>query len=309
MGGSPYSDSPRHCGINVCFYRRFDPHRDGFGCFLPLRNGARDADFNHGGNRTGKQTRRSCKSGHALEIMGNVNQIAFDKTGTLTTGKLTVTDIVANKNQTKEHVLQTCATAEQRSEHPLAKAVMEHYHNTSTQSLEQNGDFSMQAGLGVSYELANTRIRCGKLAYLKQNNITISAELSEQEIILRKQGKALIFVAENQECIGIVALADSIRGSARTSLATLHNLGIKTTLLTGDSKITADFIAKQIGIDTIHAELLPEEKVQKVQELQTQGNTVCMIGDGINDAPALKIADVESPWDRREATSALKLPT
>lgn len=232
------------------------------------------------------------KSGHALEIMGNVNQIAFDKTGTLTTGKLTVTDIVANKNQTKEHVLQTCATAEQRSEHPLAKAVMEHYHNTSTQSLEQNGDFSMQAGLGVSYELANTRIRCGKLAYLKQNNITISAELSEQEIILRKQGKALIFVAENQECIGIVALADSIRGSARTSLATLHNLGIKTTLLTGDSKITADFIAKQIDIDTIHAELLPEEKVQKVQELQTQGNTVCMIGDGINDAPALKIADV-----------------
>ncbi len=232
------------------------------------------------------------KSGHALEIMGNVNQIAFDKTGTLTTGKLTVTDIVANKNQTKEHVLQTCATAEQRSEHPLAKAVMEHYHNTSTQSLEQNGDFSMQAGLGVSYELANTRIRCGKLAYLKQNNITISAELSEQEIILRKQGKALIFVAENQECIGIVALADSIRGSARTSLATLHNLGIKTTLLTGDSKITADFIAKQIDIDTIHAELLPEEKVQKVQELQTQGNTVCMIGDGINDAPVLAGADV-----------------
>ena len=232
------------------------------------------------------------KSGHALEIMGKVNQIAFDKTGTLTTGQLTVTDSIAEQNYTNEHVLQVCAAAEQRSEHPLAKAVMEQYRKTLNTPLAQGGKFSMQAGKGVSYQTNNTIIHCGKLPYIIEQNITVSDNLKAQEEILRRQGKALIFVAENSTCIGIIALADTVRSSAKEALAKLRSLGMHTTLLTGDNKITADFLAGQIPLDTIHAELLPEEKVQKVKELQEQNNTVCMIGDGVNDAPALKIADV-----------------
>lgn len=232
------------------------------------------------------------KSGHALETMGNVNQIAFDKTGTLTTGKLTVTDIIADENQNKDHVLQACANAEQRSEHPLAKAIMEYYRNTLALPPQQDGEFTMQAGKGVSYKINDTVISCGKLPFIKGQNITVSNYLQKQEEQLRRQGKALIFVAENTLCIGIIALADTLRDTAKQSLANLHELGMSTALLTGDNKITAEFFASQVGIDSIHAELLPEEKVQQVQEMQANGKTVCMIGDGINDAPALKIADV-----------------
>lgn len=232
------------------------------------------------------------KSGHALEVMGNVNQIAFDKTGTLTTGKLTVTDIIADENQDQNHILQACAHAEQRSEHPLAKAIMEYYNKTVNMPLPQNGEFTMQAGKGVFYKTKNTVISCGKRPFIEEQNIAVSSYLKEQEEILRKQGKALIFVAENGICTGIIALADTIRDTAKQSLAHLHELGLNTALLTGDNKITAEFFASQVGIDTMYAELLPEEKVQKVQEMQANGKTVCMIGDGINDAPALKIADV-----------------
>ncbi len=232
------------------------------------------------------------KSGHALEAMGKVNQITFDKTGTLTTGKLQVTDIIADTAQNKDAVLLACAEAEQRSEHPLAKAVLTYYRQNASAPLRQDGEFSMAAGLGIRYTAGGKTIRCGKLSFMEQENVTVSSYLKDQELLLRKQGKALIFVAENSLCTGIIALADTLRPTAKQSIDELHKLGIQTTLLTGDNAITAEFFAKQIGVDTVHAELLPEEKVQKVQELQKQGKSVCMIGDGINDAPALKFADV-----------------
>ncbi len=230
------------------------------------------------------------KSGHALEIMGKVNAIAFDKTGTLTTGKLAVTDIIAENGNEKE-VLFLCAEAEQRSEHPLAKAVLQYYKKEYQEPLPQEGTFAMEAGLGIVYTNNNHTVRCGKLQYMQQNAIEISEQLKAQEELLRKQGKALIFVAKDKQCIGIIGLADTIRDTAKESIQALHDLGITTTLLTGDNKITAEFFANKIGIDSIYAELLPEEKVENVQKLQKE-NTVCMIGDGINDAPALKFADV-----------------
>lgn len=233
------------------------------------------------------------KSGHALEAMGSVNQLAFDKTGTLTTGKLSVTDIIADQNQDPETVLSLCALAEQRSEHPLAKAVLAHYHSkANAQKLDQDGEFTMTAGLGIAHKTENGTIFCGKLAFMHKMQVSVSPYLLEQETILRRQGKALIFVAKDNVCLGIAALADTLRESAKESLEKLRTLGVQTALLTGDSQITAEYFAKQVAIDDIHAELLPEEKVQKIKDMQAQGKTVCMIGDGINDAPALKFADV-----------------
>ncbi len=233
------------------------------------------------------------KSGHALEAMGSVNQLAFDKTGTLTTGKLSVTDIIADQNQDPETVLSLCALAEQRSEHPLAKAVLAHYHSkANAQKLDQDGEFTMTAGLGIAHKTEHGTIFCGKLAFMHKMQVSVSPYLLEQETILRRQGKALIFVAKDNVCLGIAALADTLRESAKESLEKLRTLGVQTALLTGDSQITAEYFAKQVAIDDIHAELLPEEKVQKIKDMQAQGKTVCMIGDGINDAPALKFADV-----------------
>lgn len=233
------------------------------------------------------------KSGHALEAMGSVNQLAFDKTGTLTTGKLSVTDIIADQNQDPETVLSLCALAEQRSEHPLAKAVLAHYHSkANAQKLDQDGEFTMTAGLGIAHKTEHGTIFCGKLAFMHKMQVSVSPYLLEQETILRRQGKALIFVAKDNVCLGIAALADTLRESAKESLEKLRTLGVQTALLTGDSQITAEYFAGQVAIDDIHAELLPEEKVQKIKEMQAQGKTVCMIGDGINDAPALKFADV-----------------
>lgn len=235
------------------------------------------------------------KSGHALENMGKVNQLAFDKTGTLTTGKLTVTDIVADQGQDPGNVIAFCARAEQRSEHPLAKAVLAYCAKNKIKTnndLGQNHEFTMTAGLGITLKTEHSSIYCGKLAFMHKMHISVSSYLLERENELRKQGKALIFVARDNVCLGIVALADTLRETAKESLEKLRDLGVQTALLTGDSQITADYFAKQVAIGDIHAELLPEEKVQKIKDMQAQGKTVCMIGDGINDAPALKFADV-----------------
>lgn len=232
------------------------------------------------------------KSGHALEAMGKIRQIAFDKTGTLTTGELTVADILADSGENPEHVLRLCAEAEQRSEHPLAKAVLRHYQKLHGDLPSQNGAFSMLAGFGIQYKTENTVISCGKQAFMQKLGITVSPYLLEQEQHLRRQGKALIFVAQDKKCLGIIALSDTLRSTAASSLKSLRGLGIENTLLTGDNHITAEFFAKQAGIQNVYAELLPEQKVQKIQEIQKQGQSVCMIGDGINDAPALKLADV-----------------
>lgn len=232
------------------------------------------------------------KSGHALEAMGKIKQIAFDKTGTLTTGELTVADILADSGENPEDVLRLCAEAEQRSEHPLAKAVLRHYQKLHGDLPPQNGTFSMLAGFGIQYKTENTVISCGKPAFMQKLDIAVSPYLQEQEQHLREQGKALIFVAKDKKCLGIIALSDTLRSTAESSLKSLRDLGIENTLLTGDNHITAEFFAKQAGIQNVYAELLPEQKVQKIQEIQKQGQSVCMIGDGINDAPALKLADV-----------------
>ena len=232
------------------------------------------------------------KSGEALEKMGKVDIIAFDKTGTLTYGCLSITDIISfRENQSENELLSIAASAEERSEHPLGKAITA-YAKEKGISLKETSSFTMTAGRGISAILQGKKIICGNERYLNENGICLTEK--EQEIIvhLRQAGKASILIADSDDCIGVIALSDQIREDSVSVISELSRMNTSTVLLTGDNRNAAAYFASLLGISESRAELLPEEKVQSIQALQKDGHKVCMIGDGVNDAPALKTADV-----------------
>lgn len=232
------------------------------------------------------------KSGEALERMGKVNMIAFDKTGTLTYGKLRVSDIISFDGSLSENeLLRLTASAESKSEHPLGKAIVE---CAKEQSVELGGcnNFKMSAGKGISAEVDEHILYCGNEKFMNENGVEINGVVKAELEKLRLQGKASIIIAENNVCIGIAALSDVLRPEAAEVIKKLSAMNTKTVLLTGDNKMTADYFAQQIGIENVCADLLPEHKVENIARLQKENNVVCMIGDGVNDAPALKLADV-----------------
>ena len=232
------------------------------------------------------------KSGDALEKMGKVNTIAFDKTGTLTFGKLEVSDIISfDKIISESDLLTLTASAEAKSEHPLGKAIVA-YAKEKGIMLEDSDSFQMQSGKGICAEVSGRKLYLGNEKYILQSGITIPQNVENELEKLRIQGKASIVVADNNSCLGILALSDVLRPEAGTMVARLSDMNTDTVLLTGDNKKTATYFAAQAGITNVKADLLPEEKVQGISKIQEQGNNVCMIGDGVNDAPALKIADV-----------------
>ncbi|MBU3220363.1 heavy metal translocating P-type ATPase [Clostridium algidicarnis] len=232
------------------------------------------------------------KSGEALEKMGNVDTIAFDKTGTLTYGKLEVSDIISfNKDIKKIELLAISASAEAKSEHPLGKAIVS-YAKEKNLTLTETTDFKMIAGMGIFAEVDGRNIYCGSEKFLLSNGITIHETINNTLEKLRKEGKASILVAEDGDCIGVIALSDMLRPTAKEMVKKLSDMGTQTVLLTGDNRMTADYFAKQVGITSVRAELLPEQKVSNITLLQNEGKNVCMIGDGVNDAPALKTANV-----------------
>lgn len=232
------------------------------------------------------------KSGEALEKMGHTDTIAFDKTGTLTYGRLEVSDIISfHKTWNDTELLSLVVSAETKSEHPLGKAVVA-FANEKNIPMIESKNFKMTAGKGVYAEVAGHHLFCGNERFLAENDITLDkANLMELDK-LRKQGKASILAAEQKKCIGIIALSDLLRTESKDMISQLNAMNAKTVLLTGDSQKAADYFAGQTGITEVHAELLPEEKVQSIEKLQAEKKTVCMIGDGVNDAPALKTADV-----------------
>lgn len=232
------------------------------------------------------------KSGEALEKMGKVDTIAFDKTGTLTYGRLDVSDIISFDEKISEtELLALAASAEARSEHPLGKAIVA-YAATKGVMLTESGDFKMTAGKGILAEVSGRRLICGNEKFLMENGASISKKVQDALERLRIQGKASILVADSRKCIGVIALSDVLRPEAKDMVSRLSDMNSRTVLLTGDHQKTADYFAKQVGISEVRAELLPEEKVKNIERLQEENHKVCMIGDGVNDAPALKTADV-----------------
>ena len=232
------------------------------------------------------------KSGESLEKMGKVDTIAFDKTGTLTYGRLEVSDIIPfDSSLTKKELLMLTASAEAKSEHPLGKAIAAKAKGESLH-LTESEDFKMAAGKGVSAKVFGKNLLCGSEKYLLEQGVVIDGQVHSTLEKLRAEGKASVLVAEKNTCIGVIALSDVLRAEAKDMVSRLKAMHTSTVLLTGDHKKTADYFAKQVGISEVRAELLPEEKVQSVEALRESGWKVCMIGDGVNDAPALKTADV-----------------
>ena len=232
------------------------------------------------------------KSGEALEKMGKVDTIAFDKTGTLTYGRLAVSDVIPlQPGMTENELLTLAASAEEKSEHPLGKAIVD-CAQTRGLPVAPSDAFRMEAGRGVCASVSGSELLCGNEAYLLAHGIHIGAPVRAQMEPLRAAGKASILVARGGQCIGVIALSDVLRPAAREMVSRLRGMHTDAVLLTGDNPQTAAHFAAQAGITAVHAGLLPAEKVRHLEQLQADGHTVCMIGDGVNDAPALKTADV-----------------
>ena len=230
------------------------------------------------------------KSGEVIETAQSVNVVVFDKTGTLTEGKLKVTDIVTFDNYDESEVLRLAASIEHYSEHSLGEAIV----NLASEKefiLSEVEGFKASSGLGISGKVDGENILVGNKVFLENNSISIEEHL----LIADKfavEGKTPLFIVYGNKLIGIIAVADTIKSSSKEAVKKLKQMGIKIIMLTGDNKKTAEIIARQIGIDEVISEVLPENKNKEITRLQQAGNKVAMVGDGINDAPALVQADV-----------------
>ncbi|HLC19441.1 MAG TPA: heavy metal translocating P-type ATPase, partial [Candidatus Nanoarchaeia archaeon] len=229
------------------------------------------------------------KNGEVLERSKKIDAVIFDKTGTLTEGKPKVTDIVALKGKEND-LLRIAASVEKLSEHPLAQAVVQEAQTKKTKLTKVSG-FKSVTGKGVYARIGTVIIRIGNLRMMKESGISTT---KAQKVVneLEEQAKTVIAVAKNKQIIGILAIADTLKQDAKEAVEKLDALGIETWIITGDNKKTAHAIASQLGVTKVIAEVLPQDKASKVEELQKQGKHVAFVGDGINDAPALTQSDV-----------------
>ena len=229
------------------------------------------------------------KSGEALENAHKINAIIFDKTGTITEGKPKVTDIITYGIDEKE-LLYFAATAEKGSEHPLGEAIVKRAEEDEI-NLGASENFKAISGRGIEVTINEKDVYLGNLNLMMDRELPLKDVESKMES-LSLEGKTPMIIAIGKEIKGIIAVADTIKPSSKKAVEVLHNMGITVAMLTGDNKNTANAIGRQVGIDKIIAEVMPEHKAEEVQKLQKQGYKVAMVGDGINDAPALVAADV-----------------
>ena len=231
------------------------------------------------------------KSGKALEIARDVNIVIFDKTGTLTKGEPSVTDIIKVKNEISENsILGIAASVEKNSEHPLAQAIINKAKEKNLALSEVEG-FQAIPGHGVSAETDGKKILFGTRKLMADNQINPGL-IEEKMIALEDRGKTAMILAQEKDIIGIIAVADTLKDYSKEAVEMLHKMGKKVAIITGDNKRVGQAIAKLVGIDRVLAEVLPQEKSAEIKKLQSEGNIVAMVGDGINDAPALAQADL-----------------
>lgn len=230
------------------------------------------------------------KSSEGLQLAKEVDTVVFDKTGTLTEGKISVTNIVTFNNLSEEALLQLAASVEYLSEHPLGLAIVDEAKNRNLELLEVK-DFNSLTGLGISSTVDGKSILIGNEKLMLENNIVTKDSVEKAEKYA-SEGKTPLFIAVDSEFAGIIAVADQIKESSLKTVEKLHSLGLEVVMLTGDNRKTAQVIAEQLTIDKVVSEVLPEDKANEIKKLQAQGKKVAMVGDGINDAPALVQAEV-----------------
>ena len=233
------------------------------------------------------------RSGDVLERLASVGRIAFDKTGTITYGKPCVRAFECEEAWEKDALLKWTAAAEARSEHPLGKAVSEHYAEGHPEPLPEPSEFAMLPGKGVCAVVEGHEIAAGNRKLLDVMGITVTESLEKSAKKYLSEGGTIIYIAMDGKAAGYAVLADTLRNNAPNMVEKLRAQGLKTALITGDHRAAALYMAERAGIDTVEADCLPEDKIDVIKRLQGKGQEkVCMIGDGINDAPALKTADV-----------------
>jgi Cu+-exporting ATPase len=230
------------------------------------------------------------KSGEALETAHKISTIVFDKTGTITEGKPTVTDVLAAKGTLPDKLLQITASAEKGSEHPLGQAIVTEAQDKELELLKVDF-FNSVTGCGIEARINGQHILAGNRKFMDENNVSLINFESNSDR-LAEEGKTPMYVAIDGHLSGIIAVADVIKASSKAAIENLHKMGIEVAMITGDNKKTATAIAKQVGIDQVLADVLPHDKLGEVKKLQGEGRKVAMVGDGINDAPALVQADI-----------------
>lgn len=235
------------------------------------------------------------KNGEALEVSEKISTVLFDKTGTLTKGKPEVTDVVANDllaSETDQNtLLKLAASVEKNSEHPLAEAVVKKAESEGI-GLIKTSEFTSFGGKGVKATLDDEEAIIGNRLFFEENNIQLTPEIQENLLKLESEGKTAVIIGSNHKVLGLIAVADTLKDTTKKALQELRKMKLQVAMITGDNARTAEAIAKQIGIEKVISEVLPQDKAAEVKKLQDKGEIVAFVGDGINDAPALAQADV-----------------
>lgn len=230
------------------------------------------------------------KSGEALETAHKIKTVVLDKTGTITKGKPVLTDLKVYNNFDGNEILQLAASAENNSEHPLAEAIVNGAKERNVE-FKQYDKFRAMPGYGIRATIDDKEIQIGNRKLMASRKISTEAAEKDYEI-LSNEGKTPMFISVNNELAGLIAVADVVKETSKAAIERMHKLGLKVIMLTGDNEKTAKYIAKEVGIDKVIAEILPFQKSEEVKKLQEAGEFVAMVGDGINDSPALAQANV-----------------
>jgi Cu+-exporting ATPase len=231
------------------------------------------------------------KNAGAIELAEKVTHLVTDKTGTLTAGKPRVTDVIPASGYESDALLRLAASVESPSEHPLARAVVDAAKESNIELYPVTDFESITAG-GVTGSVDGKAVRIGKSSFLSEHGIAIAGDWEQRAKALREKARTVVWVGIGTELAGILAIADPIKESSAAAIRTIHEMGLKIIMCTGDNRATAEAVARELGIDEVHAEVMPQDKIELIRKLKQQGAVVAMAGDGINDAPALAAADV-----------------